>query len=339
MNNDLISIIIPVYNQSKYVGKCIESVIDQTYTNIEIIVINDGSTDNSLEIIKKYNDKRIKVINQNNQGVYKTRCNGIKLSKGKYIFFLDSDDFIEKNCIKKLYMNVNKYNADVVRCNFKKLKNTGYVSNITKLKPGVFLKKDFQKNIYKYIFTSFDLNSVCMQLIKKKVLKNISDTIYDIKYGEDLLFNCLIIDNSSLISIIDDELYIYRDNSEGCTKKVDLNSVLSKASDVLKYCNILDEYIDKWSLNKEIYKSYLNTLMHKNIIYVLLLLDNKKMYNLVLDYIYKDECYNKISKYSLSKKEIFKLKDIVNYNIINSILKRNKFMIYIKLKFIKKIIK
>ena len=103
MEKDLISVIIPVYNNENYFERCIKSVIEQTYNNIEIIIINDYSIDNVESIILKYKelDKRIKYYkNTKNEGVGYTRNLGISKSQGKYLYFLDSDDYIEKNCLK-----------------------------------------------------------------------------------------------------------------------------------------------------------------------------------------------------------------------------------------------
>ena len=89
-----ISIIVPIYNSEKYLNKCIDSLINQTEKNIEIILVNDGSTDNSEEIIKEYKDKRIKYYKNKNQGIGKTRNFGIEQATGSYIMFVDSDDYI-----------------------------------------------------------------------------------------------------------------------------------------------------------------------------------------------------------------------------------------------------
>ena len=93
INRKDVSIIIPIYNASKYLKRCLDSVINQTKTELEIILINDGSTDNSEEIIKGYKDKRIRYFKNKNQGIGKTRNFGITKATGKYIMFLDSDDF------------------------------------------------------------------------------------------------------------------------------------------------------------------------------------------------------------------------------------------------------
>ena len=114
-----LSVIIPVYNTEKYLKKCLESVIKQTYKNLEIIVINDGSTDNSNKIIEKYVTKypqKIKYIEQENRGQAYSRNLGIKLSKGELITFVDSDDYIERNMYKKMIELLERENSDMVIC-------------------------------------------------------------------------------------------------------------------------------------------------------------------------------------------------------------------------------
>lgn len=116
MKKDLISIIIPVYNVEKYIEKCLESVINQTYNNIEIILIDDGSLDDSGKICDEYakKDKRIVVIHKNNEGVSVARNVGIKKSKGKYVAFIDSDDYVEENYVEKLYITIDEKDMAIV---------------------------------------------------------------------------------------------------------------------------------------------------------------------------------------------------------------------------------
>ena len=99
--NKLISIIINVYNGEKYIKKCLDSVINQTYKNLEILIINDGSTDKTLEICKKYKDERIKIITTENQGLSFSRNVGIDNAGGEYLYFVDADDFIREISIRK----------------------------------------------------------------------------------------------------------------------------------------------------------------------------------------------------------------------------------------------
>lgn len=114
----MISVIIPIYNMEKYLDRCINSITEQSYKNIEILLINDGSTDNSLKICKKFQkeDERIKFFSMNHQGVSIARNLGIEKAKGKYIMFIDSDDWIEKDTIKTLYENIK--NNDMSICSY-----------------------------------------------------------------------------------------------------------------------------------------------------------------------------------------------------------------------------
>src|SRR5699024_7704751 len=117
MGSVKVSIIIPAYNVEDYIEQCIKSVIQQSYSNIEIIVINDGSTDGTRKIIEKYieNNENLVLKNQDNQGQSAARNKGIELSKGEYIMFLDSDDYLSTNTVKNLVSNIEKYEPDLIR--------------------------------------------------------------------------------------------------------------------------------------------------------------------------------------------------------------------------------
>ena len=118
--NDLISVILPIYKVEKYLKKCIESILTQTYKNLDIILVDDGSPDKCGEIIEEFRkkDKRIRTIHQNNGGLSAARNNGIKIANGKYIVCIDSDDWIEKDMIEVLYKNIVNTNSDISICEF-----------------------------------------------------------------------------------------------------------------------------------------------------------------------------------------------------------------------------
>ena len=119
MSNYAVSIVVPVYNAEKYLPKCIDSILNQTFKNFELILVNDGSKDNSLIICEDYkvSDRRIKVINKKNEGVSIARNIGINSAKGKYIMFIDSDDWIESNMVEKMYDAIQ--NSDIAICGSK----------------------------------------------------------------------------------------------------------------------------------------------------------------------------------------------------------------------------
>ena len=120
-----VSIIVPIYNAEKYLNRCIDSLINQTKKELEFILINDGSTDSSEEIIKSYSDKRIKYYKNKNQGIGKTRNFGIEKAKSDYIMFLDSDDYLEYNACEKLYEKISSENLDLVICDYYKVYENG----------------------------------------------------------------------------------------------------------------------------------------------------------------------------------------------------------------------
>ena len=118
MDKIKVSVILPVYNSEKYITTTLESLIGQTLKEIEIICVNDGSKDNSIQILKEFErkDKRIKIIDKENQGVWKARMDGIKMAKGQYISFIDSDDYVKENFLERLYKNITENRSDVAIC-------------------------------------------------------------------------------------------------------------------------------------------------------------------------------------------------------------------------------
>ena len=173
MSKPLVSVIVPTYNVERYVEDCIDSLISQTYPNIEIIVIDDGSKDATVYLLNQYKDKIKLTANDNNKGQGARRNQGIKLAKGEYIYFVDSDDWIEKDTIKELVEQAVKTGADLVRFNGKAFSEGG-----------VTLKKEGQYNFshqleHKKVYTGEDLldknrrsfsASPCLYLIKKSVI-------------------------------------------------------------------------------------------------------------------------------------------------------------------------
>lgn len=122
-DNELITIVVPVYNVERYVEQCVQSVLNQTYRNLQILLVDDGSTDSSGEICDRLatQDSRIQVIHQKNSGLAAARNVGIELAKGEYISFIDSDDFVELNFIERLYTEIKKYGVKIAVCEYNRL--------------------------------------------------------------------------------------------------------------------------------------------------------------------------------------------------------------------------
>lgn len=210
----LITIIIPVYNGEKHIGQCIDKVLQQTYKNIEIIIINDGSTDNTSSILRKYlnKDSRIKIINKINTGVSDSRNIGIKEARGEFILFLDSDDSLENTAVEKIVGQLNN-DVDLLIFGFKITgdKRRHNDTNCLKKMEGRIEKNNVLKhlisttnNIYGYIWRA------CYS--KKMLINNNIFFSNGIKISEDFLFLANVIYNSEKIIIDSTEYYIYNIN-------------------------------------------------------------------------------------------------------------------------------
>ena len=181
-----ISVIMPIYNSEKYLKEAIDSVLNQSFKDFELICINDGSTDNSPEILENYRkkDKRIKIINQKNQGLSAARNKGLKNSNGEYIYFIDSDDYISKNTLKELYQNARINDSDIVlykkaRFNGDKIRYNAPGFNFEKTNPNI----DFNNYTFNYKkIKPYILNktfAVWNKMYKKEFLDSYNDFYFD----------------------------------------------------------------------------------------------------------------------------------------------------------------
>ena len=250
MNEDLVSIIIPAYNVEKYIEESINSVIRQSYSNIEIIIINDGSIDRTNEICEKISriDNRIKIINKKNEGVAKARNDGIKNCNGKYVAFVDSDDIISRDYIKSLMYFMKKYNADIVSCDFKKIYKK-IKKKKTKTQPKVTQFNNVEALellLYKKTLDS----SLWNKIINKDLFNNISFD-NNLKMFEDLDIMYRLFDYSNKIIYVDEKLYYYRIRPNSLINKefgkenyavIDVvnsmkQNIINKHPDLEKACN------------------------------------------------------------------------------------------------------
>ena len=279
--NELISIIIPIYNTEKYLKKCIDSVILQSYYNIEIILVNDGSTDNSLNICKEYKkkDKRIKLIDKKNGGLSDARNVGIKNSKGKYIGFVDSDDFIERDMYKILYEGLKKYEADISICKMTKKEN---IKNNTVQKKCVF---DRNEAIRRLLFGEEIDNYACNKLIKKELFNDVTFPIG--RKFEDLATMHLLIEKSNLVVYNNYIGYHYIQREGSITKsysKTYLDDYIWATNEFIK--NILNNHKE---LKKETDSTYAKGIV--NIFSACTKAHLKEYYNEdKMNYIYMEYC-------------------------------------------------
>lgn len=206
MNKDLISIIIPVFNSEKYLEDCLKSAASQTYINIEIIVVDDGSSDKSYTIYNKYvkRDKRVKIIRKENGGLSEARNFGIKKALGKYIFFLDSDDIIQNNAIEVLHTVIKQQEENAITfCTFERFKNTTKYDTFNNK-----IKKYSSKEYFESILDIKNQTYACGVLIPKALIKN--DFFIKNRYYEDMASMYKIYEKCRKIIKIECKLYKYR---------------------------------------------------------------------------------------------------------------------------------
>lgn len=205
MNDDLVSIIIPVYNVQKYINKCLKSVVTQTYKKIEIIIINDGSTDKSAILCKKWAryDKRIVFISKQNEGVGFTRNYGMKISHGKYLMFIDPDDWVDKRFVEIMYYNIKKNDADMAECNFYRINMED--ESISYVNVNCIFYKEF--SIKERMI--FGLAQIWKIIVKRELIIN-NNILFPDTIAEDVAVYPLIVSSCNRIVSVMNYLYYYR---------------------------------------------------------------------------------------------------------------------------------
>ncbi len=271
MYNFLISIIIPVYNAEKYLSECIDSVINQTLKDIEIICIDDGSSDSSNSILKKYcnNDSRIKIITTENQGVSAARNLGIEIASGEYIMFVDSDDWIDINTCEEMYNNIKFNNVDACMCDrFKEYGKWVERSHCFTNDKILFNPKEIHDNIIRRLIGPINeelkipyrmdrLACVVGQLFKTEICKKIK--FESITSSEDLLFQLEYYSKVKTFSFVDKPFYHYRKyNSDSTTHNYQINLIkqrffllgkIKKFINIYNYDNYLIAYYNRVSIS------------------------------------------------------------------------------------------
>lgn len=215
----LISVIIPVYKAEKYIERCIFSILRQTFQNIEVILVDDGSPDKSGEICDMWalKDKRIKVIHQKNAGAGAARNAGLRVAKGEYIGFVDSDDWIEPQMYEVMYNAIEKYSADVGMCNISSRTEFSMHESYDNRKfPFELKSQEEMLSIFFRVHGEKAILSVCRRLIHKSVLKDfmfVEGTI-----SEDVSAAYYFITHSQRTVVTNFSFYNYYNNKKGVTK-------------------------------------------------------------------------------------------------------------------------
>ena len=234
---DKVSIIIPVYNAYDKIDKCINSIINQTYKNLELILINDGSKDDSIKKLKEYEKKYkiIRVIDKENEGVSKTRNLGIKEATGKYIMFIDNDDYIDNDYVENYIKAIIENNSDVVISGFRRVNNEGKE-----------LYKMTLKNTY---WSRYIIITPWARIYRREFLIKNKIEFFSYGIGEDVYFNLSLYSKKPKVQIMDYIGYNWLDNEisvsntkhKGLNDSIDILYLLDKLNEVNKEN---DEYIN-----------------------------------------------------------------------------------------------
>ena len=306
MSNIAISIIVPVYNTEKYLEKCLDSLISQTLTNIEIIIINDDSTDNSLKILNKFIllDNRIKLINlENSKGPGNARNIGINISQGEYISFVDSDDYINHNMYQNMYNKVKEQNSDICFCNFYLIDENENILSKSSFKGE---QKELNNLYLSNILSSNITTGIWAKIYKRKLISKNSILFDNENKYEDIMFSFLCSYHAKKITYLNEYHYYWLQLQNSRSKKISIQNIDDRINVMLD--------IKSFLINNNLYN------------------DLKKDYVLGFTrhlYIY---LYNSIIKYSINSDYLrsYFINKVNNVFTENILLKDYDYDLYIK---------
>lgn len=228
--DNLFSVIIPIYNVESYIEKCVNSVIDQDYKNIEILLINDGSKDNSKLICEKKDkeDSRIRFINKQNGGLSSARNTGLDNATGDYILFLDGDDYWDdKEALSKINRNLQNSKADIVTFGLKKMfEDTGEIEETKYVFNRENVDFDSKKNTLSYLVkNNLYISSACNKAVRKSIIDKYNLRFEDKALSEDIEWSAKLLLYSNVIDVIESPFYIYRQRNHSITHTLKLINI------------------------------------------------------------------------------------------------------------------
>lgn len=246
---DLISIIVPVYKVEQYLPRCIASLVGQTYKNIEIILVDDGSPDKCGEICDEYakKDKRIKVIHKANGGLSSARNAGLDIAIGKYICFVDSDDYLMENYIERLHKSITENNADIAQCEFIETSDDEVVLTKENFVETVFNGEEMIGKIYDYYGIYVSTIVVWTKIYKKELFENIRFPIGRIHEDEATTYKLFY--KAKKVAVTNEKLYCYFKADGSITrsgfsvKKIDYLRAVEERAEFFKEKGLIEFYI------------------------------------------------------------------------------------------------
>jgi len=242
--NDLISIIVPCYNVEKYVAKCMESILHQTYSNIEVIAVDDGSTDNTAVILRSFeSDKRVRIINQPNSGVSAARNRGISSATGDFLAFVDSDDWAEPDMYEKLYNALTGCDADVAVCNYNLIYDDRVEKQYSKMREqSVDIYVDVYGYFVRFCACARPNNYLWTRLYRMDLVRKSGVIFKEYRLGDEVLFNFKLLPHLKKVAFIPDGLYNYYQRFD------------SNIYTVANKCNLAEVYADTFDALADYYR-------------------------------------------------------------------------------------
>lgn len=324
IENKKVTIIIPTYNVQDYIAECLDSIIAQTYINLEILLIDDGSTDNTLNILQEFalKNSRIKIFCQENQGAAVARNLGLSIATGKYVIFLDSDDYFEKDLVEKSIERAEKFNADIVV--FRAIAFDNITGERSPLNDKIGSLKEYQQKSFNYkdlpdkILNLF-LIAPWNKLYNREFLNKHSFQFQNVKRSNDLYFTSATLVSAEKIILLDKVLVNYR---VGLTKNLQSGNDKTPL-DFYKALVALKNYLEEKDLYCVVYKSYLKMAVEV-IFYNINSLKSEKQFKELIRFFKKEGFKElKISEYkrlyTLTFLGYLEYRCVISNNLLNNI--------------------
>lgn len=321
MSSIKFSIIIPVYNVEKYLNECVESVLNQTYKNFEIILVDDGSTDSSPQICDSYAEKdiRIKVIHKENGGLSSARNAGIENMTGDYVLFLDSDDFWDNNkALEHLSSIIAENNTDVVCYGYKEFyESTNERKNVICIPEMLFSDLSTEDQLEALLTNGIFTSSACCKTIRTKLIFDKDIYFVENITSEDIDWSARILLNAKSFALYNDYFYNYRQRDGSITHQIKYKNLEILSNNIIKCIN-LAEKVEEGRL-KDLYLNYVAyqyiTFLHSSF-----LCEKNDKIKYLVD---KMKNYKYLLKYNLNRKVklVYLFNKLFGFNIMYKLLK------------------
>lgn len=319
-----VSLIVPVYNSEEYLGKCLDSILNQTYQNFEILVVNDGSKDNSWNIIEDYKNRypdKIVAINQENKGVAVTRNETVRKANGDYIMFVDNDDFLDKDYIETFITNAESGDYDIVFGGYRRPNENGKILKTLKL-----IDEEWAK---------FIIMAPWAKVYKKSFIIDNDINFLSINIGEDIYFNMKAILLAKNTKIIDYVGYNWFFNTQSVSNskqknitELELYRLLNSCYDMVKEENLLESNYDMLKTHFTRYVVWILSFATKRLSYKVISEEYDKIFNWLKER-FPDYKKNKMLSYKKPKSENFSIRFMTKTFLILHNLHLGKLLVYL----------